>query len=88
MKAAVDFYAEIHRRYGSPAAFIERLNARLAAHKISQGALAKRTGFHQTHISRWLNGHVVPTMETMVTLDQAVDEMIARAALPPRGQTK
>lgn len=44
----------------------------MRVHGISQFKVAKRSGFHPTHVSRWMNGHVKPTLETMVKLDEAL----------------
>lgn len=71
-----EFYDEIDRRYGDPDRFIRNLRNRLGLYGISQGALARRSGFHATHLSRWLNGRTSPTMGTMVKLDEAMDQLV------------
>lgn len=73
---ALSFYEEVHRRYGDPTLFVERLNKKRETHGISRGALAKRAGLQATHVSRWLGGRVTPSMETMVVLDEALDRLI------------
>lgn len=72
------FYDEIHRRYRKPRAFITQLKAKMELHGVSQAAVARVSGFHPTNVSRWLgeNERVLPTMETMVILDETVDRII------------
>lgn len=45
-------------------------------HRISRAALSRRSGFDPSHVTRWLNGKVTPSLKTMVTLDQALTELI------------
>lgn len=71
-----EFYDEVHRRYGDPARFIHNLRNRLDLYGITQAALARRSGFYATHLSAWINGRTLPTMETMVRLDEAMDQLV------------
>lgn len=74
------FFDEVHRRYRRPAAFILELRSRMRLHGITQGQLARRSGFSPSHITRWLgeNRSVVPSLETMIILDEAMEQLIHR----------
>lgn len=47
----------------------------MAEHRISQAALARRSGFGKERISRWLSGKVEPSLESMVQLDEALSQL-------------
>lgn len=70
------FFDEVQHRYSSPAVFIEKLRGRMQKHEVSQADLARRSGFVPTHVSAWMNHRVKPSMETMVTLDEALENII------------
>ena len=70
------FFDEIYRRYGDPEAFVKKVRDRLELYDISQNQLAKRTGYHPTHVSRWLRLKVVPSMESMVRMDEALERLV------------
>lgn len=40
--------------------------------------LANRSGYAQPHVSKWLSGRVLPTIETMVNLDEAMHHIETR----------
>lgn len=72
------FFDEIHARYHDADEFVRKLKSRMALHGITQGVVARRSGFHPTHISRWIGKRrsVKPTMETMVLLDETLERLI------------
>lgn len=69
-------YDVITDRYGDPAAFIGRLRSTMLLHGISQGQLARRSGYHRPNITRWLGGHQRPSLRAMTHLDEALDTII------------
>lgn len=71
-----ELYSIIQERYGNPATFIRRVKATMAEHEISQAALARRAGYSATNVSRWLNGLVTPSLETMLILDEALAQLV------------
>lgn len=57
--------------------FVRRLQARMVRHGISQGALARASGFGPWAVSRWLGSRrVVPSMEVRMVLCEALEELI------------
>lgn len=66
----------VHQRFGNSESFIRALKSRMKLYRISQAALARRSGYHATHLNRWMNGHVRPSLETMLKLDEAMDQLI------------
>jgi transcriptional regulator with XRE-family HTH domain len=66
----------LHQRYGSSETFVRTLKSRMKLHGVSQGRLAKRSGYHPTHLSRWMNSHVRPSLETMLKLDESLEQII------------
>jgi transcriptional regulator with XRE-family HTH domain len=70
-------YDVIASRYGDPGAFVRRLRSTMLLHGISQGQLARRSGYHRPHVTRWLGGGQAPSMKAMVTLDEALDDLIS-----------
>lgn len=69
-------YSAVRERYGKPAKFVAQLKLRMQAHEITQSQLAKRVGYHASHVSGWLRGRVIPSMATMMNLDEACDQLI------------
>lgn len=72
----MSIYDLIHDRYGDPQAFVRRLRSTMLLHGITQGELARRSGYHRPHVTRWLNGGQDPSMKAMVILDEAVEKII------------
>lgn len=68
--------AEIAQRYGKPDAFILRVNLEVLAHSISKRQLALRSGLCYTHVLKVLGGGVRPQLETMLVLDEALEQLI------------
>jgi len=71
-------YAHVWERYGRKGTFtfVRALKDRMEEHGVSQGKLARRTGFHPTHVSRWLREVVPASLETKLILDEALDQII------------
>jgi transcriptional regulator with XRE-family HTH domain len=71
------FFDEIHARYRDPAAFVRMVRSKMQLHGITQGAVAARSGFGAAEVSRWIGSKSrVPTMATMLILDEAVERII------------
>lgn len=72
------FYDRVWARYGRAHSekFLKHLKAQMRTHGVSQAALARRSGFHEGHVSRWMNEHVTPSLETKLILDEALDLII------------
>lgn len=72
------FFDEVHRRYGDPKAFIRSYRHRMRLHGISQAQIAARSGFLAVNVSYWLgkSARRVPSMESMVVLDEALEQLI------------
>lgn len=73
-------YDIIASRYGDPQAFVRRLKSTMLLHGITQGQLARRSGHDRANITNWLGGRKRMAMQTMVTLDEAVDSIIQGSA--------
>lgn len=71
-------YDIIASRYGDPAAFVRRLKSTMLLHGITQGQLARRSGYARPTITNALGGRRKPTLEVMVTLDEAMEALICR----------
>lgn len=76
------FFEQLHGRYGDPEKFVESFRARMREHRITAAMVSRRSGYHPPHISRWLgaNRSVLPSMETMVVLDETLAKLIAEKA--------
>lgn len=77
-----ELFEELSARYASPALWVERTVAKMEDAGITQGALAQRSGFDKTQVSRWLgkSRRTHPSMESMVLMDAALDELLEEAA--------
>ena len=69
-------YDELQRRYGDPARFVKGFKLRLAFARITQLKFARECGFDYTQLNRWLSGRVMPSWESMLRLDDALDRMM------------
>jgi transcriptional regulator with XRE-family HTH domain len=67
---------ELERRYGDSADFVLHFRVRLRNNGITQRAFALFAEIDPSHLNRWLQGHVTPSLRTMVRLDAALDRMI------------
>lgn len=78
----MSLYDAIASRYGDPQAFVRRLKSTMLLHGITQGELARRSGYHRPDITHWLaydgagNGRK-PGLNAMVTLDEALDSLLS-----------
>ena len=74
-------YDLVWDRYGKrdDESFMRRLRGSMVTHGITQADLSKRSGYHPTHICRWMGGKVVPSLETKLVLDEALDQLIRGA---------
>lgn len=70
------FFEEIRRRYADPRLFMDRLQSLMLLHGITQAKLARRSGYDKSHVSRWLRGLQRPTLETMIKLDEAMEQLL------------
>lgn len=69
-------YKEIRSRYGNVGEYVRRVRGSLVTWGITQRELAVRSGYEETHVSRWLRRRVDPSLETMLRLDEALEELI------------
>lgn len=74
-QSATELHDEVQRRYGNAVDFIERLYARMQAADITQAELARMAGYETGNVSRWINGRVEPSLQTMLVLDEAVERL-------------
>lgn len=70
------FYKMLADRFGDPERWADRVESALKLHGISKARLARRAGYHPTHLSAWLNGRRAPLWRTMATIDEALDELV------------
>ena len=70
------FFDEVEARYGDVDQFIKRTRSKMVLHGITQSKLAERAGFQPIRISEWFNRRVDPSLESMVTMDEALTELI------------
>lgn len=75
-------YDLVWARYGkrSEETFMRDLKATMRTNGITQADLSRRSGYHPTHICRWMGGKVAPSMETKIVLDEALDCLIKEGA--------
>ncbi|MGE0278310.1 MAG: helix-turn-helix transcriptional regulator [Nitrospiraceae bacterium] len=71
-----DLNDEIERRYGNPEDFISSCRLALQDAGLTQTALAAEAGFDLGHVNSWLNGRVVPSVKTMLILDEALERLL------------
>jgi len=68
-------YDEVWSRYRGlgKGVYGARMRARLQDEGVTQGELARVSGYSPTHVSRWLGGYTEPVLETKLHLDEALD---------------
>ena len=66
----------IARRYGRPDRFVEKIRLGLSGFDISKRALALRSGLCYTHVLKVLSDSVTPRLETMLLLDEALEQLV------------
>lgn len=72
-------YTSIWERYGPPGdpyKFLQYLLEQMRQHHITQQALADRAGISPTQVNRWLRWAVVPSLQSLVILDEALDQIV------------
>lgn len=74
--SAATLHEEVLRRYGNSAAFVNRVNATLDFHEITQTDLARVAGFGRVTINRWLRGKVEPPITSMMVVDEALERLV------------
>ena len=67
--------AEISRLYGNPEDFRQDILSKLT-YGISKRKLAARAGLCYTHVLKVLAGDIVPQLQTMLTLDEALEQLV------------
>jgi transcriptional regulator with XRE-family HTH domain len=80
----VSLYDLIASRYGDPAAFVRRLKSTMLLHGITQGELARVSGYDRSTITHLLSQRRRPSMEAMVTLDEAIEAILKPEDATPR----
>ena len=58
------------------ASYSERLRAKLYAHNISIGAMARATGINRTQFARWFNTSAEPSWKNIQRIEQALKTLI------------
>jgi len=72
-------YERVWSRYGKDSGedFIKSLRSQMLTHGVSQGLLARRSGFDEARISRWVNRRGgEPQLRTKLILDETMDQII------------
>ena len=72
------FYQDVLNMLGPRDTYGERLKLRLLVHGIKHAELAQEVGIDPARLSRYVTGRTRPDLETMLRLDEAVDELIYR----------
>ena len=58
------------------ATFMERLDQTLKSHGVPHARLAIAAGVCPTQLSRWMRGRSIPTLESMLIMDEALDDVL------------
>ena len=66
----------LDQRYGTPATFVGRVRQTIWDADISVTELAEEAGYDLGNVSRWLNLRVVPSLRTMLVLDEALERLL------------
>lgn len=77
----LELYDQIHRRYGRPVQFMAAVRAALTASETTQAELSRFSGYSPTHVTKWVNGKVLPSMRTLAILDESM-QRILRPKIP------
>jgi transcriptional regulator with XRE-family HTH domain len=59
---------------------VARIYGRAAEHKISAKALAEASGISRVTLSNWRNDRSAPMLEAFLTVEKALEDMIAARA--------
>lgn len=73
----MQLHAEVHRRYGNSARFVEYVNTTLATYGITQTDLAAVAGVGRITLNRQLRGHNRMPLATMLAVDEALEDLVA-----------
>lgn len=60
--------------------FMGRMLVTLRAHGITQAALAYQAGLPASTLSRWATGRQAPSLEHMLQLNEALEQVLYRAS--------
>lgn len=71
-----DLLDRIEQQLGEPVEFIARLKVNLRARGITQAQLADAAGLPEQNISRWMRGHVQPSLRSMLRLQDAFLDLV------------
>jgi transcriptional regulator with XRE-family HTH domain len=63
-------------RFQDPAAFMAVVAGLLVQHHISQARLGRQLGWDRSRINHYLHRRRTPSLETMISIDSAVSEII------------
>jgi plasmid maintenance system antidote protein VapI len=84
MPESPTLYDVIRSRYANSEKFIVSLKERMQREKITQGMIARRSGYHKMQVSHWLNlkskYSVKPDLWSMLTLDETFEKLIEERA--------
>lgn len=61
---------------GEPRTYAMRLSTTLRSHGISHSQLALKAGVCPTQLSRWMAGRSVPSLESMLKMNEALDRVL------------
>ena len=75
-EAPPPLFQQVRERYGNTTAFLAGVEAMLTRQGLTRKALADRAGVNPGQVTRWLNGHNVPTIESMLLIDEAMHQLI------------
>ena len=60
-----------------PRKFVQGIRNDLLVYGISKRALALRSGLCYTHVLKVLSGSVTPRLETMLVMDEALEQLVS-----------
>lgn len=72
----MSIYQAALQSVGNPQTFSRRLDRTLRAHGISHARLARAANVCPTQLSRWMNGRAIPSLESMLALNDALDRVL------------
>jgi transcriptional regulator with XRE-family HTH domain len=63
---------------GDPAHYVQEFRRRLRVHHLSFVLVAKQMGMEPTQLSRYMTGRAAPSMEIMLRMEDALDQILYR----------
>lgn len=72
----IPLHTAVRERYGNTTDFLAVVDETLRIHGLSRRALALRAGYDPSQITRWLNGHTPPSLESCLTIDEALHHLV------------